>query len=475
MRIKEHPILTFKKGRRVEFSFDGKKMWGYEGEPISAALHANGVRVLRRSIKLNRPRGFYCAIGNCSSCLMKVNGEPNVKVCVEKLKEGMIVETQKGKGDLTTAKINPISGKGSGIRKTDIAVIGGGPAGLSAAISANQMGAKVTLLDRNSKLGGQLIKQTHMFFGSKNQYASIRGIDIADILADKLDKGKTDIMLDATVLGYYPEDGVLGIEQNNRFIKIKPKKIIVATGASEKVLTFPNNDLPGIYGAGAAQTLMNEHGVAPGNNVLMVGAGNIGLIVSYQLMQAGINVKAIIDAAPEIGGYWVHASKVRRLGVPIYTSYTVKKAYGKENLEKVTIWQLDEDWQPIKGTEMDLDVDVACIAVGLSPLAELLWQAGCQMEYIPELGGHTPLRDEDMQTTVKGIYVAGDVAGVEEASSAMVEGSLAGLCAAKSLGYDNGRFKQLREEAINQLEDLRSGPVSEGIRKGLKQLIEQRR
>lgn len=473
MYIKKHPILAFKRGRRVEFFFDGKKMPGYEGEPIAAALHANGVRVLRRSIKLNRPRGFYCAIGNCSSCLMQVNGEPNARVCVEKLEEGMIVETQMGKGDLSPAKVNPISssGKGSRIRKTDIAVIGGGPAGLSAAISANQMGAKVTLLDRNSRIGGQLIKQTHMFFGSEKQYAFIRGIDIADILADKLDKEMTDVMLSVTVLGYYQEDGVLGVEENNRFTKIKPERIIVATGASEKVLAFPNNDLPGIYGAGAAQTLMNEHGVVPGNNVLMVGAGNIGLIVSYQLMQAGINVKAIIEAAPKIGGYWVHASKVRRLGVPIYTSYTVKKAYGRESLERVTIWQLDKNWQPLKGTEMDLDVDVMCIAVGLSPLAELLWQAGCQMKYIPELGGHTPLRGEDMQTTVKGIYVAGDVAGVEEASSAMVEGSLAGLCAAKSLGYDNGRFKELREEAVNELMNLRSGPVSEGMRKGLEQLI----
>lgn len=439
-----------------------------------AALHANGVRVLRRSIKLNRPRGFYCAIGNCSSCLMKVNGEPNVRTCVEKLEQGMVVETQKGKGDLSTAKINPVLGEGSKTRKTDIAVIGGGPAGLSAAISANQMGARVILLDRNSKLGGQLIKQSHMFFGSEKQYASIRGIDIADILADELDKEKTDVMLDATVLGYYREDGILGVEQNNKFTKIKPEKIIVATGASEKVLAFPNNDLPGIYGAGAAQTLMNEHGVAPGNNVLMVGAGNIGLIVSYQLMQAGINVRAIIDAAPKIGGYWVHASKVRRLGIPIYTSYTVKQAYGREYLERVTIWRVDENWQPIKGTEMDLAVDVMCIAVGLSPLAELLWQAGCQMKYVPELGGHNAMRNEDMETSIKGIYVAGDVAGVEEATSAMIEGSLAGLCAAKSLGYD-GRFKELREEAINQLKNLRSGPVSQGVRKGLEQLIERRR
>ncbi|MGE5631075.1 MAG: NAD(P)/FAD-dependent oxidoreductase, partial [Caulobacteraceae bacterium] len=245
----------------------------------------------------------------------------------------------------------------------------------------------------------------------------------------------------------------------------------VTTGASEKFLTFPNNDLPGIYGAGAVQTLMNVHGVAPGNSVVMVGAGNIGLIVSYQLMQAGIKVKAIIDAAPRIGGYLVHASKVRRMGVPIMPSYTIKYAHGKEKLEKVTIWKLDEKWQPIPGTEQDIEADVMCISVGLSPLAELLWQIGCDMKFVPELGGHVPLRNEELETSKKGIFVAGDVAGVEEASSAMVEGRLAGLCAAKALGYVKGDFEAQKKDYLDQLNSLRSGPVGEKIRKGLSQLI----
>lgn len=343
---------------------------------------------------------------------------------------------------------------------------------MSAAIAADELGAQVTLIDRNSRLGGQLVKQTHMFFGSEKQYASIRGIDIATILEETINNYDVEVMLDATVLGYYREDGVITIEQNDKYIKLKPQRTIVATGASEKVLAFPNNDLPGIYGAGAVQTLMNQYGVIPGNDVLMVGAGNIGLIVSYQLRQAGVNVKAIIDAAPRIGGYLVHASKVRRLGIPIYTSTTVKEAVGDQTLEKVVLWKLDESWNPIEGTEWEVDVDVMCISVGLSPLAELLWQAGCEMKYIPELGGHVPLRDEStLETTVKGLYVAGDVAGVEEASSAMVEGRLAGLSAAKSLGYDkDGRYEELKEDCLKQLNDLRSGPVGEKIRQGLKKL-----
>lgn len=100
MRITKHPILAFERGREVEFTFDGKKMKGYEGEPISAALRDNGVRVLSHSKKLHRARGFYCAIGNCSSCLMMVDGKPNVRVCTEKLREGAMVETQAGRGDL---------------------------------------------------------------------------------------------------------------------------------------------------------------------------------------------------------------------------------------------------------------------------------------------------------------------------------------------------------------------------------------
>lgn len=353
---------------------------------------------------------------------------------------------------------------------TEIAVVGGGPAGLSAALSAALSGAKVTLIERNKKLGGQLNKQTHKFFGSQKQYASARGIEISEILENGARKNENiEVLTDSTVLGLY-EDGVLTVEQKDKYKKFKPERIIVATGASEKFLAFPNNDLPGIYGAGAVQTLMNEYGVKPGNNVLMVGAGNIGLIVSYQLMQAGVNVKAIIDAAPKIGGYLVHASKIRRLGIPILTSHTIKYAHGKESVEGATIWELDNDWQPIVGTERNLDVDIICISVGLSPLADLLWQIGCEMKYVQELGGHVPIRDENLETSIEGVFIAGDAAGIEEASSAMVEGRLAGICAANSLGYFDGDFEEQKRDCIEQLNSLRSGPVGQKILSGLSKI-----
>jgi len=359
------------------------------------------------------------------------------------------------------------------MREAELVIIGGGPAGLCAAVSAAESGAQVLVIERNKTLGGQLLKQTHMFFGSEKQYASTRGIDITAILLDKLKnyKEKVEILTETTVVGMF-EDGVISVlHKEDNYYKIKPKAVIVATGAFEKALAFPNNDLPGIYGAGAVQTLMNVHGVKPGNRVLMVGAGNIGLIVSYQLMQAGVEVAAILDAAPKIGGYLVHASKIRRMGVPILISHTVKEAVGEDCLEKAVICQVDERFQPIEGTEMEFDVDVMCISVGLTPLNELLAMRGCEMKYIPQLSGFVPVRNGNYETTVENVFAAGDSTGVEEASAAMVEVYLAGICAAAKIGYVPDNFEERKNDYVKQLDDLRSGPVGKHILAGIEQIV----
>lgn len=359
------------------------------------------------------------------------------------------------------------------MREAELVVVGGGPAGLCAAISAASSGANVLVIERNKKLGGQLVKQTHMFFGSEKQYASTRGIDITDILLNELEKYKdqVEIMTDTTAVGMF-EDGVItALHKENKYFKIKPKATLVATGAFEKSLAFPNNDLPGIYGAGAVQTLMNVYGVKPGDRVLMVGAGNIGLIVSYQLMQAGVEVVCILDAAPKIGGYLVHASKIRRMGVPILTSHTIKEAIGKDCVEKVIVCKVDDEFNQIEGSEIEFDVDVMCVSVGLTPLNELLAMRGCEMKYIPQLSGSVPVRDENYETTVENVFAAGDATGVEEASAAMVEGYLSGLCAASKIGYRPDNFEERKQDYIGQLKGLRSGPVGQHILSGIEQII----
>ncbi|MDP3385975.1 MAG: NAD(P)/FAD-dependent oxidoreductase [Eubacteriales bacterium] len=362
------------------------------------------------------------------------------------------------------------------MKTTDIAIVGGGPAGLCAAISAASSGARVSIIERNNSLGGQLNKQTHMFFGSEKQYAATRGIDITGILLNEIKKyeDRVEIINSTNVVGLYEDQIITLMENESKYYKMKPEAIIVATGAYEKFLSFSNNDLPGIYGAGAVQTLMNIYGVKPGKRVLMVGAGNIGLIVSYQLMQAGVKVVAIIDAAPKIGGYLVHASKVRRMGIPIYTSHTVKEAIGSSELEKAVIWQVDGNFQPIPNTETIFDVDVMCISVGLSPLNELLSMAGCEMKYVSFLSGFVPYRYSNYETTISNIFTAGDSCGIEEASSAMVEGYLAGLHAAEKIGKRHPSFEERVQDYTSQLNNLRSGPEGRHILSGINQ-IERRR
>ncbi len=360
------------------------------------------------------------------------------------------------------------------IREIEIFVIGGGPAGLSAALAAASTGAHVLLCERDEEPGGQLVKQTHKFFGSEKQYAGERGIFIAKKLAEEAcQQENIEILTEATVLGIY-EDGIVTVLKDGKHLKFHPRKIIVSTGAAEKFLAFPNNDLPGIYGAGAVQTLMNVSGIKPAERVVMVGAGNIGLIVSYQLLQAGVEVACVVEAAPRIGGYLVHASKLARAGVPIKTGWTVKEAYGNGKLEGVILVQLDENWVPIPGTEADVPCDTLCLAVGLTPLSDLLFQADCHMEYVRELSGSVPVTDENLMTSVEGIYACGDVSGIEEASSAMVEGRLAGFAAAASLGYDVERASRKVASARAELDELRSGPMGARIRAGLKKVNEKR-
>ncbi len=353
------------------------------------------------------------------------------------------------------------------MKQREVVIIGAGPGGLCAAQKLLEGGAKVCLIDRNASLGGQLIKQTHKFFGSEKQYASKRGIDIMEILISSLTQygDQLEIMTETSVVGMY-SDKVIACVKKDKFFKIQAQSIILATGASEKSIPFENNDLPGVYAAGAVQTLMNEYGVKPGDNVLMVGSGNIGLIVSYQLMQAGINVKALVEAAPSISGYLVHASKIRRLGVDILTNTSVKRAIGSEQVKQVEIWDLDPTWQGIEGSERILDVDTICISVGLAPLTELLQQLGAEVRYIKELGGNVPVIDKRYETTVKGVYACGDVVGIEEASSAMVEGKITGLNALEDLGYDI-RASRLEMKALHEeLKFLRDGPHAAKVRAG---------
>ena len=358
------------------------------------------------------------------------------------------------------------------IYRTDIAIVGAGSAGLSAAYQAATAGAKVLVIDENRLPGGQLFKQIHKFFGSRAHKAGTRGYVIGRELLEKVEESGAEVWLDALVYGMQ-KDRSLGVIRNGKHIIVEAKVVIVATGAKENYMAFPGSTLPGVMGAGAAQTMINVNRVLPGERILMVGSGNVGLIVSYQLMQAGADVLALVEGAPKIGGYGVHAGKIRRAGVPFYLSHTIKAVTGNGKVERAEIVEVDSHWNEIPGTEKVFDVDTVCLAVGLNPMTELLWMAGCEFCFIPAFGGHVPMHDHNMETTVKGLYVAGDVTGVEEASSAMEEGNLAGVSAALALGFLTAEEAAAKKAEIEErLDILRSGMFGEKRRTAKEQQLD---
>ena len=354
---------------------------------------------------------------------------------------------------------------------TDVAVIGAGPAGLAAAIGAAQAGARVTVFDENLAPGGQLFKQIHKFFGSREHLAGTRGFQIGRLLLEDARKAGVDIRLDTVVYGLF-DPMILALNTGGESLTCQAKAIVVATGAIENTLAFPGWTLPGVMGAGAAQTMINVNRVLPGKKVLVVGSGNVGLIVTYQLMQAGADVVGIVEALGKIGGYGVHSAKVRRAGVPIMLQHTVKEAWGERRVQGATIAAIDAKFQPIPGSEQRVEVDTICLAVGLTPLSELLVMSGVGFGWDSELGGHIPLHGRNQETTRPGIFVAGDVTGVEEASSAMEGGRLAGVAAAQYVGVLAGESAEAKKAEIRErLDALRSGTFGAG-RKQAKAVLE---
>ena len=352
-RISDHPILGRRDWETSVFYWQGCELPCSSGETIAAALFANGVRIFGHHHKDGVAQGIFCANGQCAQCTVLADGLP-VKACVELVKPNMRIEPAGGLVALPEAP--PFqSGKPVQEIKVECLIIGGGPAGLSASAELGKLGADVLIVDDKHRLGGKLVLQTHRFFGSINAcYAGTRGIDIATRLeTDVASYSSVKVWLNSVALAVF-SDGKVGILRDGRqYVLISPQVILVATGAREKSLVFKGNTLPGVYGAGAFQTLVNRDMIRCADRLFIVGGGNVGLIAGYHALQAGIEVVGLVEALSECGGYRVHRDKLARFGVPIYTSHTVLSANGESEVESVTIAAIDESWQPIAG-RMDL-------------------------------------------------------------------------------------------------------------------------
>ena len=439
-RINKHPILDIPERTVVSFTWNGKKLAGFDGEMISSALIANGVHVFGHHHKDNSPQGIFCANGQCSQCMVIADGLP-VKSCMTPLRDKMVVASIEGLPKIPEDNSIPQTGE-IPVKEVEVLIIGGGPAGLSAAIELGKLGVNALIVDDKDRLGGKLVLQTHKFFGSvKDSHAGTRGFEIGKILQDELlALSSVEAWLNTTAVAVF-SDNIVGVIKDNQYRKIKPQKLLVATGAREKMLSFPGNTLPGVYGAGAFQTLVNRDLVKSSEKVLIVGGGNVGLIAGYHAIQADITVVALIEALPQVGGYKVHADKLKRLGVPIYTSHTVVSANGTDRVESVTIAGLDENWNLMPDTHKTFEVDTVLIAVGLAEVNEFYLKA----------------RQWGMD-----VFCAGDAREIAEASAAMFTGKIEGHKIAQSL---NIGVEQMPREWDAKATILKSKPGPANRRK----------
>ena len=430
-KIETHPILDIPQSEMVEFNYDGKKVQGRKGYTIAAALHQAGFPVHSHSLD-GRNRSLNCGIGKCGACEMLVDGQVR-RICVT-LVDGVKEVCRIESGVSEVPEIRPQQPREVKIYKTQVAIIGAGPAGLACREQLNAFGIDNIVIDNNAKIGGQFNMQTHQFFffEKEKKFGGMRGFDIAKTLAGESHEG---ILLNNTVWDLL-EGRRVAIKNvvTGEVGYVDAEHLVVATGAVPFMPTFENDDVPGVYTAAVFQKMMNQEHTLLGKRVLTVGAGNIGYLTSYQGMQAGATIKAIIEAMPREGGFPVQANRVRRLGIPIMTGYTLVRAIPNADHTGVTgaVIAKCENFKAVPGTEQVIDgIDIINICTGLIPDSQLLVKGR-------EVFGHNT-------------YGVGDAIRIGEGTSAVLRGKQAAYEVAQAMGirYNYDDYLEISRQYID--------------------------
>ena len=307
----------------------------------------------------------------------------------------------------------------------DVAVVGGGPAGLRAALAARRAGAAVILFDAAMQPGGQYYRQPPDRLRGAASHRQAEGRR----LWEQVEAAGVEIRSGRQAWNLTP-GRVLSVAGPGGSETCAAQAVIVAVGAYERVLPFPGWTTPGVITAGAAQTLLDQ-GVKPGRRALVAGTGPLNLTTAAALLRHGVEVAAVLEGSPlfrlgarpaSAAGFWGQWERLRegaesvarmaRRGTPYRVGWGLIAVHGAEVVAGATIARLDAGWRPISGSEQEIACDTVCVGYGLTPFYTLAAVAGAQLEWRPDLGGQVPVRDATFCTTVSGIYAVGDGAGI---------------------------------------------------------------
>lgn len=447
---------------QVHITVDGARRPVPAGSSIAAAFVASGQAGWRQTRQRSEPRGLGCGMGACFDCLVTVNGTRGVRACLTDVREGDVITTERGSA-LPASPADPRGTPGHGRQHSDVAVIGAGPAGMTAAVAAAQAGCSVTVLDLGERPGGQFWRwgpaSDGRFHHAWPAFRALRDSFAGHQAAGRIVHlaGHAVFHVDPPPAGARPGasprftvHAVAG-ERERGYAAVEASAVVVATGAYERQLPVPGWTLPGVMAAGAAQALLKGSAVVAGQRVVVAGTGPFLLPVAAGLAQAGARVAAVVEAnqplnylrqpldlarswrkLPEAAGYLARLARHR---VPVLRRHAVVAAQGDGRLRAVTVARLDPAWGLIPGSQRTLEADVLAVGYGFIPQVELLGEAGAQLRRGP--GGPAFAADvgADQQTSVPGLFAAGETTGIGGADLSCLEGQLAGRAAARHCGH----------------------------------------
>jgi len=491
-RLPESPTQRIDPNREIGFLYRGRPMKGLAGDTIATALYANGIRVFSRSMKYHRPRGLCNLDGWSSNCLMGVDGEANVRSCGTPLRQGMVVDPQNVIGspewDLMSVLqwfsfamppgfyykvfhkpawlwrfVEPAIRRAAGFGKIDpempdsiyenrylnaeVCVIGGGGAGMRAALEAAKSGVRVVLLETKDHLGGSLDYRTTPLKSGVPAYR------YASQLADEVFACQNiRTLLSTSATAIYQSNQVTAVQRGGAddyfrecYYEIRAGSVVVATGAIERPLVFQNNDYPGVMQGSCARQLVNTYRIKPGNRVVVSGCHDGMIEAAAELALAGVEVAAVADGRS--GGFDPGPlSRIQQLGISFLPGTVVTEARGFRCLNKATLQSVDG------GRKHTFECDLLLASAGLTPLSQLLHVAGARMAFDPHTAQFLP------GEFPPGVHAAGRVLALEGFEAIEAQGKVAGLAALRDVGMGVEEELRAAREALDEIAQPKPGP-----------------